>query len=179
MKLVVGLGNPGEKYKNNRHNTGFIILDEFTRKQGVGWEYGKKVNSEVTRVKEKDLVLLKPRTFMNDCGSAVLSAIKFFSIPTDCLLVVHDDVDLGPLHFRLSRGSSSAGHRGVQNIIDRLGTQEFSRLRVGIGRPTYLSEDVLQQSRDVEKYVLEDFLQAELESVKKLGVEHLLSSLNV
>ena len=116
---------------------------------------------------------------MNDSGKAVANAIKFFGIPTNNLLVVHDDVDMGPLQIKTSNNSSSAGHHGVQDIIDKLGTQEFSRLRVGIGRPTFQNGNVLQQSQDIEKYVLEDFSQTELENVKKLGVEHLLSSLDI
>jgi len=179
MKIIVGLGNPGEKYKNNRHNTGFIILDKLANMWGVGWEYNKKVNAEIVRINEKDLLLLKPQTFMNDSGKAVANAIKFFGIPTNNLLVVHDDVDMGPLQIKTSNNSSSAGHHGVQDIIDKLGTQEFSRLRVGIGRPTFQNGNVLQQSQDIEKYVFEDFSQTELENVKKLGVEHLLSSLDI
>ena len=130
---------------------------------------------------------------MNASGEAVSKALTYFGILPADLLVVHDDVDLQALHFKTSRNSSSAGHRGVQNIIDKIGTQDFTRLRVGIGRPPQRFEEweVKPGSHDenvvadalkympVEKYVLQDFPSDQLEVVKKQGIEHLLSSLNL
>lgn len=172
MQLLVGLGNPGSKYKNNRHNAGFIILDAFAESKGFKWLLSKKTLSEVFVSKDANLILLKPQTFMNDSGEAVSKALQYFSIPPKDLIVIHDDVDLEPLQFKISQNSSSAGHHGVQDIIDKIGTQDFIRIRVGVGRPA-------ENGRQVEKYVLEDFLPNELEIVKKLGIEHLLSSLKI
>lgn len=172
MNMVVGLGNPGEKYKNNRHNAGFIILDAFAESKGLSWTKNKKILSEVIVSKDDGFILVKPQTFMNDSGNAVSWAIRYFSIPSSDMIVIHDEVDLEALAMRVSVDSSSAGHHGVQDIIDKIGTQDFTRIRVGVGRPS-------ENSRSVEKYVLEDFSSDELETVKKLGVEHLLSSLKV
>jgi len=177
LTLVLGLGNPGEKYKNNRHNAGFIVLDAFVAQKGLTWSKNKKIHSEVCVAKEDDLILIKPQTFMNESGRAVCEALAYYSTDTPELLVVHDDVDLEPLQFRVSRNSSSAGHHGVQDIVDKIGTQDFTRSRVGIGRPKAVVDGQERPSYSVEKYVLEDFSPQELEVVRKKGVEYLLSSL--
>lgn len=177
MKLVVGLGNPGERYKNNRHNAGFIILDAFVAQKVLNWSTNKKLHSEVCVDKEDDLILLKPQTFMNNSGRAVCEALAYYSTDTSDLLVIHDDVDLEPLQFRVSRNSSSAGHHGVQDIVDKIDTQDFTRIRVGVGRPKAIVDGQERPSYSVEKYVLEDFSQEELEVIRKKGVEYLLSSL--
>jgi len=195
MRLVVGLGNPGEEYKNNRHNAGFIIIDELARKWDLTWNYNKRFNAEVAtalrgaggeirgprregrgNLHDESMILIKPQTFMNNSGEAVSKALQYFGIDPSGLTVVHDDVDLEALQFKVSRNSSSAGHHGVQNIIDKIGTQDFTRLRVGVGRPP---RRVSQQLEEVEKYVLQDFPSDQLEVVKKQGVEHLLSSLGL
>jgi peptidyl-tRNA hydrolase, PTH1 family len=172
MMLVVGLGNPGEKYRINRHNAGFLVVDELAKSFALTWEYNKKLNSDIAQDRARGFILLKPQTFMNDSGEAVSRALGFFDILPSALLVIHDDVDLEALQFKVSQNASSAGHHGVQNVIDKLGTQDFTRLRIGIGRP-------IIQSDDVEKYVLQDFPSDQLEVVKKQGIEHLLSSLNL
>lgn len=206
MMLVAGLGNPGEKYKHNRHNAGFIILDEIARKWDLKWEFNNKLDAELISYSGKGLaldvhkkpfakrsvsldsmqagnngriILIKPQTFMNDSGEAVSKVLNYCGIQSSDLLVVHDDVDLEPLQFRLSRNSSSAGHHGVQDIIDKIGTQDFARLRVGIGRPAMTGVWGEGSSRDVEEYVLQDFPIDQLDVVKKTGIEHLLSSLKL
>lgn len=172
MKLVAGLGNPGQKYKNNRHNSGFIVLDELVKSLNSDWSYNKKILSDILQAKENGFILLKPQTFMNNSGEAISKALEFYNLQTSDLVVVHDDVDLEPLQFRLSTNSSSAGHHGVEDIIDKLGTHDFKRLRIGIGRP-------VENTGNVEKYVLEDFSAVDLERLKRSGIEHLLSSLKV
>lgn len=188
MTLVVGLGNPGEKYKNNLHNAGFIIIDELSQRWNLPWEYNKKFDAEIAHFRVDDrlradggsgYILLKPQTFMNDSGEAVSKALNYFSIQSADLLVIHDDVDLEALQFKVSRNSSSAGHHGVQNVIDKIGTQDFARLRVGVGRPAIKVGNTTLVAYDVEKYVLQDFPSDQLEVVKKQGIEHLLSSLNL
>jgi len=177
MMLVVGLGNPGERYRNNRHNTGFIIINELALKWGLTWEFNKKFNAEIATA--QSTILLKPQTYMNDSGEAVSKALNYFGVQPADLLVIHDDVDLEALQFKTSCNSSSAGHHGVQNIIDKIGTQDFTRLRVGIGRPKVEVDGTTRITFDVEKYVLQDFPSDQLELVKKQGIEHLLSSLNL
>jgi len=182
MMLVVGLGNPGTKYKNNRHNAGFIVVDELAQRWGVHWEYNKKLHADISRFTTpdgKDYLLLKPQTFMNDSGEAVSKALAFFGALSTNLLVIHDDVDLGPLQFKIASNSSSAGHHGVQSIIDKVGTQNFTRLRVGVGRPMIEVGSTERGVFDVEKYVLQDFSSEQLENIKKQGIEHLLSSLSL
>lgn len=154
MKLIAGLGNPGSDYSNSRHNAGFIVLGAFAEVRGVVWSANKKIMSEVGMVKEDSLVLVKPQTFMNDSGGAVVRALAYFSIQPSDLIVVHDDVDLEPLQFRTSTNSSSAGHHGVQDIIDKIGTKDFTRVRVGVGRPKVLVDGTARDTYDVEKYVL-------------------------
>lgn len=171
-KLVVGLGNPGSEYARNRHNAGFLILDEFAQTRRLSWSVNKKLEGEIAMDKELSLILFKPSTFMNKSGQAVVKALDYFQQDVSHMVVVHDDVDLPNMEFKVSNNSSSAGHHGVQDIIDRTGTQDFTRVRVGVGRPEH-------NSRNVEKYVLSDFTPDELETVKKQGVEHLLSSLNL
>lgn len=172
MKLIVGLGNPGNKYKNNRHNAGFIVLDAFAESRGLSWSTNKRVLSEVIMSKDDGYILVKPQTFMNDSGNAVSRVLKYFDVKPSDMIVIHDDVDLEPLEVRVSVNSSSAGHHGVQDIIDKIGTQDFTRIRVGVGRPK-------ENARSVETYVLEDFEPGDVEVVKKNGIEHLLSSLKL
>jgi PTH1 family peptidyl-tRNA hydrolase len=181
VKLVAGLGNPGEKYKNNRHNAGFTLIDELAPNWGLMWEFNKKLNAEVASATPRvdKVILIKPQTFMNNSGEAVAKALAYFSIDPSDLLVIHDDVDLEPLQFKVSRNSSSAGHHGVQNIIDRIGSQDFTRLRVGIGRSQVVVDGTTRATFDVEKYVLQDFTAPQLEVLKKQGIEHLLSSLTL
>lgn len=134
MKLVVGLGNPGDKYEKTRHNVGFRVCDELRNKLGMGdWKYEKKYEAEIAEDKEKQLTLMKPQTFMNLSGKSVSQYANFFKIDPVDILVIYDDVDLmfGEVRFR-DKGSS-AGHKGMQSIIDLIGTSEFPRMKIGIG----------------------------------------------
>lgn len=180
-KLIVGLGNLGREYEKSRHNAGFTLIDELALNWGLLWEFNKKLNAEIASATPRDdkVILVKPQTFMNNSGEAVARALAYFSNEPSDLLVIHDDVDLEPLQFKVSRNSSSAGHHGVQNIIDRIGTQDFTRLRVGIGRPQFMIDGTTRAAFDVEKYVLQDFTAPQLEVLKKQGIEHLLSSLTL
>ncbi len=128
MYLIVGLGNPGDKYENTRHNLGFRVLDLLTG--GEKWE--NKYNSLF--IKLEDIILAKPQTFMNKSGESVKEIIKFY--PGAQLILVHDDLDFPLGAIRVQKNSSAAGHNGVQNIIDELGTQDFIRIRLGIDSPT-------------------------------------------
>lgn len=177
MKLVVGLGNPKDEHKNNRHNAGFIVLDAFAAQKGLLWSSNKKLLSQECRETNEDLILLKPQTFMNNSGEAVKRALSYYGIDSENLVVVHDDVDLEPLQFRVSYNASSGGHHGVQDIIDKLGTQKFKRIRVGIGRPKTLIQGQQKPLYKVEDYVLQDFSPQDLDYIRKVGIEYLLSSL--
>jgi peptidyl-tRNA hydrolase, PTH1 family len=153
--LVVGLGNPGREYARNRHNVGWLVVDELARRHAGSWR--SKFSGQLTelRIDGHRVALLKPETYMNESGRAVQAAARFFKVEPDALLVVHDesDLELGRLQARL--GGGLAGHNGLRSIAKALGTPEFLRLRVGIGRPGR------GDPRPLADYVLSDFEAAE------------------
>ncbi len=136
--LIVGLGNPGSKYAGHRHNVGFQCIDYIAERWGATLRTRRfKAHLGESDIDGHRVVLAKPQTFMNDSGRAVGPMSGWFKIPPRRILVIYDDLDLPLARVRLRPGGSSGGHRGVQSIIDALGTQEFPRLRVGIGRPEF------------------------------------------
>src|SRR5436190_5516712 len=149
--LVVGLGNPGRDYARHRHNVGAMVADELARRHGGTWR--SKFNGRLAEVRldEHKVALLKPETYMNDSGRSVSAAARFFKVDPDAVLVVHDEIDfdLGRLQVRL--GGGLAGHNGLRSIAAQLGSQEFIRLRIGVGRPGR------GDPRDLADYVLADF----------------------
>lgn len=176
MKLIIGLGNPGEKYKNTRHNVGFEFLDKLKTEWNFPiFEFNNKFNSELSkglyeiRDTRYEILLVKPQTFMNLSGVAVRSILDFYKLSPDDILVIHDDKDIALGEYRLANDSSSAGHNGVQNIIDNLGTQNFKRIRIGVGAETNLpAEDfVLQKFSDEELEMIKKVLSDVLEEVRK------------
>ncbi len=163
MKLIVGLGNPGAKFKNTRHNIGFMVVDRFAVGRGLSWRFSR--DWICFFIKKEDCVVIKPSTFMNKSGHSVAAVANFFKIGNKDILVVQDDLDLLFSKIRISFDSTSAGHKGVESIIERLGSFEFGRLRIGIGKPAGV---------DGEKYVLENFSedeQKQLEGVCARAVE--------
>ncbi|RPI82797.1 MAG: aminoacyl-tRNA hydrolase [Chloroflexi bacterium] len=134
--LVVGLGNPGRQYKNTRHNAGFLVVDRLSERLGVQFSRLQFRALVVDgRYQDRKIILAKPQTYMNESGQAVGSLVRFYKITQDNIVVVHDDVDLPFGALRLRPAGGSGGQKGMGSIIERLGTQEFPRLRVGIGRP--------------------------------------------
>lgn len=134
--LVVGLGNPGAEYAATRHNMGFFVVDELASRAGSP-PFRKKFHGELAeaRVGGEPATLLKPLTFMNDSGRSVQAAVAFYKLPIASVLVVHDELDLRFGEIRLKMGGGDAGQRGVRSVIAQLGSPDFMRLRVGIGRP--------------------------------------------
>ncbi|MFZ5366099.1 MAG: aminoacyl-tRNA hydrolase [Patescibacteria group bacterium] len=186
MKLIVGLGNPGKKYEKSRHNIGFMVVDELAQKWEVGrvkWEEDKKSNTLI--INHQPLaILVKPQTMMNASGFAVKSLITNYKLPITNLWVIHDDLDLPLGKIKIVKGRGSAGHYGVGSIIRELGTADFVRFRLGIGRPAgkppfaeasggkwevgggrLVDENVMH--REVERYVLEGFGGKEAVEAKK------------
>jgi PTH1 family peptidyl-tRNA hydrolase len=149
--LVTGLGNPGREYAGNRHNLGWMVADELARRHDGSWR--SKFNGQLAeiRIDGHKVALLKPETFMNDSGRAVQAAVKFFKLEPDAVLVVHDegDLELGRMQARI--GGGAGGHNGLRSIIEHLGTPEFMRLRVGVGRPGRGDQ------RKLADYLLADF----------------------
>lgn len=154
--LIVGLGNPGREYRGNRHNVGFLVLDRLADQLGTSFSK-VKMNALMTAVRhgKERLILIKPQTYMNLSGQAVVSYLNFYKLPLEHLLVVYDDVDLPFETLRLKPDGGDAGQKGVGSVIQQLGTKSFPRLRVGIGRPP--------GRMPVSAYVLQDFSRAEQE----------------
>ena len=154
MKLVVGLGNPGRKYEGTRHNLGFAVLAELAKQLGAGRPkekfHGELVEAELEGEK---LLLLGPLTYMNNSGTSVLAARDYFALANENLLVVCDDLNLPLAKLRFRPGGSAGGHKGLADIIGRLGTEEFPRLRIGIGSPP--------EHWDATDFVLGRFAEAE------------------
>jgi len=157
--LVVGLGNPGDEYAGNRHNLGFMVVDEISRRLGVHFR-ATKMAALVADVVEPEtrFLLAKPQSFMNLSGGSVKMITAFFKITLECVLLVHDDLDLPFGEIRLKDTGGSAGHNGVKSVIDSLGASDFKRLRIGIGRPpgqTDPAKFVLQNFKSDERAELE------------------------
>jgi PTH1 family peptidyl-tRNA hydrolase len=156
--LIVGLGNPGREYRYNRHNIGFMVLDQLAGKLDTSFSK-MKMNALMTAVRYKGcrIILLKPQTFMNLSGKAAASFIRFYKLPLENLLVVYDDVDLPFQTLRMRPNGGDAGQKGVRSIIQELGTKDFPRLRVGINRPP--------GRMSVSSYVLLNFSDQEVETL--------------
>jgi PTH1 family peptidyl-tRNA hydrolase len=133
--LVAGLGNPGREYANTRHNVGFMVADELTRRHGGSWRAKFSGDLADVRVDGLRLAVLKPQTYMNESGQSVSAAARFFKVEPEALLVVHDEVDLEPGRLQARLGGGLAGHNGLRSVAQQLGTGEFARLRIGVGRP--------------------------------------------
>jgi PTH1 family peptidyl-tRNA hydrolase len=153
MWMVVGLGNPGPKYERTRHNVGFRVADELVRRHGMSWK-GSKLGGEVATgaVGRERAVLLKPMEFMNLSGFAVQRAAQFHEVEPKQIVVVHDEIDLDPGVLRLKSAGGHGGHNGLRSIIEQLGTAEFLRVRVGVGKPPGPSDE-----KNVAGWVLAPF----------------------
>lgn len=165
MKLVIGLGNPGKEYENTRHNAGFLALDAFLKDKDIKWSTDTKSGSEVieANIAGTKTLLAKPQGFMNNSGETASKLCNFYKIDTKKdMLVIHDDVDLPLGTARMADNSSSAGHKGVQNIIDRLGSQEFHRIRIGVDQR---AED---DPVPTEAYVLQKFTDEQLRQLDEI-----------
>jgi PTH1 family peptidyl-tRNA hydrolase len=133
--LVVGLGNPGREYAGNRHNVGWMVVEELARRHGASWKGKFSGQLAEFRLDDHRVGLLKPETFMNESGRSVGAAARFFKLEPDAILVVHDEMDLEPGRLQARRGGGLAGHNGLRSIAAHLKTPDFLRLRVGVGRP--------------------------------------------
>ena len=149
--LVVGLGNPGREHERDRHNVGWMVADELGRRMDGRWRAKFSGQLAEVRLDALRLALLKPETFRTDSGRSVAAATRFFKVEPESLLVVHDDVDLEPGRLQARAGGGLAGHNGLRSLAQTLGTQEFLRLRIGVGRPGR------GDPRSVADYVLSPF----------------------
>lgn len=169
MKLIIGLGNPGRAFAHNRHNMGFNCLRHLAKKQGI--RFTRK--QCLTRIGPGEIagyqvVLARPQTYMNLSGHSVSRLAKKFHIALDDIIVIHDDLDLPLGKVRLRRGGGSGGQKGVDSIINELGSQDFIRVRVGIGRPAVVEGSAETTEVDIVAYVLSDFTSEEKKTVTQV-----------
>lgn len=182
MKLIVGLGNPedkrslrpsGLKYAGTRHNLGFEVLDALgkrVRGKGGSWEYKEKFKSEILdlTLNASRLILVKPQTYVNKSGIAVKLLSNKFGVQSEDIIIVHDELDLPLGKIKIRLGGAAAGHHGVESIINTLGTDQFIRVRLGIGNLRTKSGEHKGQTINAEKFVLEPFLHSEKSQVKHM-----------
>ncbi len=162
ITIVVGLGNPGKKFENTRHNLGFMVVDFFAKKNEFpDFELSKKYESLICE--NERAILVKPQTFMNESGKAVVKLTTHYKLPTTNLVIVHDDIDLPLGKIKIVKDSGAGGHRGVESIINNVGTKDFIRLKIGICPE--------KKSTDTEKFVIQKFTKEKMgivnESIKK------------
>ena len=183
--LIVGLGNPGREYRNTRHNIGFMLLDQLAARLGVKFTRVQS-NALVTKGNHQThrLILAKPRTYMNLSGQAVGALARFYKTPKEKILVAHDDVDLPVGRIKVARGSGSGGHKGVRSIIDLLGSTEFGRIKIGIGRPQCgeaIEDYVLAPFYEDERNIVEDVLRMATKACELFvseGIEPAMNKIN-
>ena len=190
MILIISLGNPGKKFQKTRHNLGFRIIDEFAKKNSFPrFKLLKKFRAEISKgeVAGQKVILAKPQTFMNESGRAVKLLTKTFRLKPETLFLIHDDIDLPLGKIRISKGRGSGGHKGVQSIIDELGTKNFFRFRVGIKSKTYnlkpmaLEMFVLQKFNKEEEKILREVIEKIVEAIEfslKEGIEKAMKEYN-
>jgi len=156
MKLIVGLGNPGKTYAHNRHNAGFRCLNYFARLHSIRFDRRQcRARVGIGKAKGEKLLLTKPVTFVNLSGDSVAGLLHKHGIPLSDLLVIYDDLDLPLGKIRLRQSGSSGGHKGMNSIISALGSEDFPRIRVGIGRPQGEKQSISEDA--IVSYVLSDF----------------------
>lgn len=157
MKLIVGLGNPGKDYKNTRHNVGFLVLDNYLNTS----DWKEKFNAlfHETRINGEKVLFIKPLTFMNLSGDAVVKYVNYYDVDIDDILVIHDDLDLPFSSYKLKKNSSAGGHNGIKSIISRLSSDAFARLKVGVSH---------DRSIDTKDYVLGNFSKSEMDKFNEM-----------
>lgn len=162
MWMVVGLGNPGTRYEDTRHNVGWMIIDQMAKDMGASpFQNRFKAECATARFRGETVIFLKPQTFMNLSGDSVLPATSFYKVPLEQLIVIHDDIDLDLAQIKLKKGGGHGGHNGIRHISSRLGP-EFLRVRAGVGRPQGkqgVSNFVLGRFQDQEEAQLKELIQ--------------------
>jgi PTH1 family peptidyl-tRNA hydrolase len=174
IRLIVGLGNPGPEYEQTRHNAGFWLVDNLAGGSGLAREARFNALACKTRIRHQEVWLLEPQTFMNRSGHSVGLLARFYKIAADEILVVHDELDLPPGAAKLKKGGSSGGHNGLKDITSALGTQDYWRLRIGIGHPRSLNlqqnvaDFVLHRPRKEEQPLINQAIEKSLDIIPLL-----------
>ena len=185
MKLIVGLGNPGREYRETRHNVGFVVVDEIARRHGLTWAAAPSQVPDALVAKKfglEPVMLSKPLTYMNNSGDVVASLSRYFDIALDDLLVVVDEVALPLGKLRARAHGSAGGHNGLKSVIARLGTKEFSRLRLGVGRGDGrrdLADHVLSTFDGGERADVESLITRAADAAEMFAAEGIVKVMNV
>lgn len=166
MKLLIGLGNPGEKYKNNRHNAGFLMIENIMKLWNVGDELKYNSKFEGGFVKKNDLIFFEPMTFMNDSGRGVRKVKDFFEVENDRIYLFHDDLDIALGEYKIVWGRGPKVHNGVNSVIENLGSTEFWRVRIGVDNRIIYGDDAEIAGAD---YVLSNFRSNEMVIIDEVG----------
>lgn len=174
MNLIAGLGNPDKIYKYNRHNVGFMALDLLASEYKESFTYNKKFNADICEIamNDKKAILIKPMTYMNLSGEAVRAVKNFYKINTNNIIVIYDDIDLRFAQVKKSFNVSSGGHNGIKSIDSCLGSREYSRIRIGIGRPENLNIDIAD-------FVLSDFSREEYGKIVDVITNNIIKDLTL
>ena len=183
IRLIVGLGNPGEKYERTRHNAGYWWVDAIAERKRAPWKRETRFSGWSTRVEEggRDFHLLKPSTYMNESGRSVSALMRFFKIEPAALLVVHDELDLPPGAVKMKRGGGTGGHNGLSDIADALDTRDFWRLRIGIGHPgdrDLVADYVLDRPRRAEQDAIDPPFERSLDLLPRLAAGRLQDAMS-
>lgn len=188
MKLIAGLGNPGKEYAKTRHNAGFMVLDRLAEKCGAGIP-SVKWNAEIRKVRigSENVLLMKPLTYMNESGKAVVQAVNYYHIEPEDILIIHDDMDLPTGNVRIRKNGSSGGQKGMQSIIDHLATKNIARIRIGVGHsepgnhkvvPDWVLSPVPKAEKDLFDTAVEDAAQAAYAWIDE-PMENVMSRYNI
>ena len=169
MKLIVGLGNPGFLYTRNRHNVGFMCVKHLAKMQKILFDRKQgQACTGIGNIGRRRVVLARPQTYMNASGESVSALVRKLNITPSDVIVIHDDLDLPPGKIRLRLGGGSGGHKGIESIIARLGSKDFYRVRVGVGRPDTPGDSPAEKEEAVIAYVLSDFTRDEKKIIDKI-----------
>lgn len=174
MKLIIGLGNPGKKYEDTRHNTGFMVIDELVQSKGTKFKVESKFKAEIleTEYNSEKIIFAKPQTYMNNSGMGISLLANFYKIKSEDIWIIHDDIDLLLGSIKIRFGGASAGHKGVDSIINSLGTDKFWRFRIGIAsKRSEIGQKVISGVRmkikNIDDFVLGEFTKEEQRRVKE------------
>lgn len=186
MILIAGLGNPGKEYENTRHNVGFLTIDKIAEDVGVKiTKKGFQSLYNLGQFEESKILLLKPQTYMNNCGNALREAREFYKIDTDKIIVIHDEIDLPLGRIKLKKDGGSAGHNGIKSIIPNIGSDNFARVRVGVGKPydkNNVIKHVLSGFSKEERQQLPEVIESARDSVFAIiinGIEKAMNEFNI
>lgn len=185
MILIAGLGNPGPEFKNTRHNVGFRVIDRFTEENNFpDFRFEKKFNAEISEGQffGQKIILAKPQSFMNLSGDVVRNLFIYFKLPAENLFIIHDEIDIPVSKIKISKESGAAGHKGVGSIIEKLKTNSFVRLRIGIqsqkGKPKNVEKFVLQKFNKEEEKILKGIIKKAVNAIEMILKEGLEKTMN-